>query len=73
MRFIINPTIITEPEIEFIEEFSHGICRLEGFDIEVVQSTPEMLIYPGFRLLAKRLSLLKVMCRPKWMPWIPLF
>jgi len=64
---------MAEPEIELREEFSHGICRLEGFDFAVVQSTPEKLIYPGFSLLAKQLSLLKVVCGPKWMPYIPLF
>jgi hypothetical protein len=42
-------------------------------DFVVAQSKPEMLICPGFRLLAKRLSLLKVVRGPKQMPWIPLF
>jgi hypothetical protein len=46
---------------------------MELFNFEVVQSTPEMLINPGFRLLAKRLILLKVVCRPTWMQWIPIF
>jgi hypothetical protein len=32
-----------------------------------------MFINPGFGLLAKRLSLLKVVSGPNWMPWIPLF
>jgi len=73
MRVIFNPTIIAEPEIEFRDKLSHGISWVEGFDFEICQSTPEMLIYPWFRLLAKRLSLLKVVCRPKWMLWIPLF
>ena len=73
MSVILIPTIIAGPKIEFREEFLHGICRLDAFDFEVVQSTPEMLIDPGFRLLAKRLSPLKVVCGPKWMPWIPLF
>jgi len=73
MWVIFNPTIIAEPQIEFREEFVHGICWLEWFDFVVFQSTPEMLIYPCFGLLAKWLSLLKVMCGPKWMPWIPLF
>jgi len=68
-----NPTIIAEPKIEFRQELSHGICWLEWFDFEVFLSTPGMSIYPGFRLLAKRLSLLKVVCGPKWMAWIPVF
>ena len=73
MSVIFIPTIIAEPGFKFWEEYSHGICRLEGFHCEGVQSTPEMLIYPGFRLLARRFSQLKVVCGPKWMPWIPSF
>jgi hypothetical protein len=48
-------------------------CRLTRFDFLVVQSKPELLIYPGFWLLARRLSWLKVVCGPKSMPLIPLF
>jgi hypothetical protein len=59
--------MITELEIQLREMFSHGICRLQGFDFKFVQSTPEMLIYPGLSMLAKRFSLLKVVCGPKWM------
>jgi hypothetical protein len=59
--------MITELEIQLREKFSHGISRLEGFDFEVVQSTPEMLIYSGLSMLAKRFSSLKVVCGPKWM------
>jgi len=73
MWVILNPTIIVEPQIEFREELSQGICWLEWFDFDVVQSTPEMLIYPCSRSLAKWLSLLKGVCRPKWMPWNLLF
>jgi hypothetical protein len=70
---IFNATIIAEAKIAFREEFSQGICRLEALDLEVDQSTPEMLIYPGFRFLAKQLSRLKGVCRATRMPWIPLF
>jgi len=73
MWVIFIHTIIAKPRIQFKEDFSHGIYRLEGFDFEGIQSTPEMLIYPGFRLLAEWSSLVKLICRPKWMPWIPLF
>jgi hypothetical protein len=45
--------MITELEIQLREKFSHGICRLQGFDFEVVQSMPEMLIYSGLSMLAK--------------------
>jgi hypothetical protein len=45
--------MIAKPKIEFREEVLQGICRLGGFDFEVVQFTYEMLIYPGFHLLAK--------------------
>jgi len=50
---IISPTIITEPKIVSREELSQGICLLELFDFEGVQSMPQMLIYPRFGLLAK--------------------
>jgi hypothetical protein len=70
---IINPTIIAEPEIELRVDFLHGICRLERFGFEVVQSMPEISTDPGICLLAKPLSLLKVMCGPKRMARIPLF
>jgi len=73
MWVIFNPTVIATTEIEFKVELSWGIGWVESFDFEVVQSTPEMLINPGCPLLAKPLSLLKVVCGPKWMPWIPLF
>jgi len=64
---------MAESDIEFREELSHGICWLEGFELEVVLSTAEKLIYPWFWLLVEQLSLLKVVCRPKWMPWMPVF
>jgi hypothetical protein len=69
----MNPSISAMPELEFREEFSHGICILEGFDYEVVASPPEMLMYPGFHLLVNQLSLLKVVCGLKLIPWIPVF
>jgi len=48
MLVIFNPTIIPEPEIEFREQLWQGIFWLEWYNFEVVQSTPEMLTYPGF-------------------------
>jgi hypothetical protein len=59
--------------MEFREQRSHGISRLEGFDFEVVMSTPETLVYSCSHLPAKQLSLLKVVCRQNRMPWSPLF
>jgi len=38
-------------------------CAVHAWDVDISM----------FCLLAKWLGLLKVMCRPKWMPWIPLF
>ena len=52
-QMVFNPTIIAEQKIDFREELSQIICRLKGFDYEVVQSMPQMLIDPRFRLLAK--------------------
>ena len=72
MWMIYNPTIIAKPEFELSVELSQVIRWLEWFDFELVQSTPRMLIYPCFCLLAKWLSLLKVVCWLKWMRWIPL-
>jgi len=73
MWMIFNPMIIAEPKIKFREELSQGIRWLECFEFEVVQSMPEMLIDPRFRVLAEGLILLKVVCWPICMPWIPLF
>jgi len=73
MWLIINPTIIARPEIVLRQDLPQFICWLEWFDLALVQSMPQMLIYPQFPLLAKWLSLLKVVCWLKWMPWIPLF
>jgi hypothetical protein len=69
----LNPSIIAEREMDFREGFSEGISGLETFDFEVVQSTPEMFMYPCFGLLPKRLSVLKVVCGTKMISWIPLF
>jgi len=68
-----NPKIIAEPKIEFWEELLQSICRLKWFDYEGVQSMPQMLIDPRFRLLEEWLRLLEVVCWLTWMPWIPLF
>jgi hypothetical protein len=65
---IVNPNNIAEPEVNFRVEFSHCICRLKWVDCEVIQSTRLMLIVQCFHLLAKQLSLLIVVCWPKWMP-----
>jgi len=73
MWIIFNQSIIAKPKIEFREEHSQGICWLKWSDFEVFQSTPEMIIYHCFRVLAKRLNPLKVVCVPQWIPWIPLF
>ena len=50
-----------------------GICWLEWFDFDVVQSTSEMWINPGLHLLVKWRILLKVVCGLKWMPCIAWF
>jgi hypothetical protein len=74
MSVTFSPTIIAKPEIEFREELSHSICWLEVLDFEIVQSTPEMLIYARFCFLAEGFSLQKVVWGLKWtLPWILLF
>jgi len=55
-----NPTILAEPEMDYRGELSHGIRWLLWFEFEVVQSTPEMLSYQCFRLLAIWFSPLQV-------------
>jgi hypothetical protein len=54
-------------------EILHGIWRLEGFNFEVIQFTPEMSIHSGLLLLANQLSLMNVVSGQQWMPWIALF
>jgi len=71
MRMIFNPTILDKCEIKFMEEIQHPVCWLECFDFEVVQSLCQILIDSQFRLLAKWLSMLKVVYRPRWMWWSP--
>jgi len=70
---IFSPISIAEPKIESKEERLYSIWWLKWFDNEVIQSVPHILIYPRFSLLAKWLSQLKVVCWPRWMPWIQLF
>jgi len=73
IQVIFNPTIISKAEIKLREEISQAICRVEWSIIDVYQSRPQMEINRHINLLAKWLRLLKVMCRSKSMPWIPLF
>ena len=62
-----------EAQIKSREEHFQHICCMKWLDFEVVQSTPQTLIYPHVCLLAKRLSPLKVTCWLELMTWISLF
>jgi hypothetical protein len=69
---IFNPTISSQPKFESTEKLWLSIWWLTWFDVEDVQSTPHILIYPCCCLLAKCLSLLNVVCRMKRILQIPL-
>jgi len=73
MWVTFNRWIINKLEIELQDKSHQGICWWEPFNVDVVQSTPEMAINWWFRSLAKHLSLWNVVCGPKWMPWKPFF
>lgn len=56
MRIIFNSTTIPEPGINSGQELSQCSCWLKWFNLEVVQSTHQIMIYPRFLLQAKWLS-----------------
>jgi hypothetical protein len=73
VQIIFNPTIIGQPKIQCTDELSYSIWWLKSFDVEDVQCSPCMLMYPRLFFLAEWLSLWNVMCCLKRITWIPLF